>query len=304
MARASAKRGKRPRPNARARERATERVAAAQPQQKQQEPRKKKKVESYEDTLFFNRLRRRAKWVFVLLAVAFFIGFVAFGVGAGGTGIGDAIQDFFGAGSSAPSAEEAQEKVDENPNDPDALLELATALQSESRNLEAAEALERYVELRPDDVDVLGRLAGAYQTEAFKAERRADELFQRAFGESSLSTFIFTFPASSGFLGAVGEDPVATAISGDAGVEAQDAQEEARLLFEKQVPVYEKLTTLQPNEPTHWLGLGASAVAAGEDAKAIDALETFLERFPEHPAVPDIENQLEALRADDDVLTG
>ena len=39
--------------------------------------------------MFFPRLRRHAKWMFVLLAVFFAGGFVIFGVGAGGTGIGD-----------------------------------------------------------------------------------------------------------------------------------------------------------------------------------------------------------------------
>lgn len=301
MARASAKRGKRAQPNARAR-RAAERIAAAQPQQKQQEP-KKKKVESYEDTLFFNRLRRRAKWVFVLLAVAFFIGFVAFGVGAGGTGIGDAIQDFFGAGSSGPSIEEAQEKVAKNPNDADALFELATVLQTESRNEEATDALQRYVELRPTDLSALTQLAALYDIRANEADRRANELFQEAFGDS-LTNIVFTFPESSGFLGAVGEDPIVAAVSGEAGVEAQKVQEEQITLYEQQVPVFEKIAALRPDEPTIWLQLGTSAVAANQTEKAIDAFDTFLERFPDHPSVPDVENQLGALRADDDVVTG
>ena len=34
---------------------------------------------SVEDLMFFPKLRRRAKWVFLLLAIAFGVGFVAFG---------------------------------------------------------------------------------------------------------------------------------------------------------------------------------------------------------------------------------
>ena len=41
---------------------------------------------SIEDTMFFPRLRRHAKWMFVFLALVFGLGFVVFGVGAGGTG--------------------------------------------------------------------------------------------------------------------------------------------------------------------------------------------------------------------------
>ena len=37
----------------------------------------------YEDTLFFNRLRTHAKWVFVLLIIVFGGGFIFLGVGSG-----------------------------------------------------------------------------------------------------------------------------------------------------------------------------------------------------------------------------
>ena len=50
---------------------------------------KKSTAPSIEDTMFFPRLRRHAKWMFVFLAVALGGGFVLFGVGAGGTGVGD-----------------------------------------------------------------------------------------------------------------------------------------------------------------------------------------------------------------------
>ena len=40
----------------------------------------------FEDTLFFNRLRKQAKWVFVFLVVVFAVGFVLFGVGSSNLG--------------------------------------------------------------------------------------------------------------------------------------------------------------------------------------------------------------------------
>ena len=43
----------------------------------------------YEDTLFFNRLRTHAKWVFVLLIIVFAGSFVFLGVGSSGLGLGD-----------------------------------------------------------------------------------------------------------------------------------------------------------------------------------------------------------------------
>jgi len=38
--------------------------------------------------MFFPKLRRNAKWVFLFLALVFALGFVGFGVGAGGVGFG------------------------------------------------------------------------------------------------------------------------------------------------------------------------------------------------------------------------
>src|SRR5205809_1132558 len=46
-----------------------------------------------EQTMFFPRLRRQAKWVFVLLVFVFAGGFVFFGVGSGSTGLGDLLRN-------------------------------------------------------------------------------------------------------------------------------------------------------------------------------------------------------------------
>src|SRR3990170_2822975 len=107
-----------------------------------------------EDTMFFPRLRRHAKWMFLFLAVAFGLGFVGFGVGAGGIGVGDVFRGT-GGSSGVPSASDARKRIDENPKDAQAFRDLATALQTEEKTDEAIEALESYVSLRPKDVAAL-----------------------------------------------------------------------------------------------------------------------------------------------------
>src|ERR671933_1407707 len=117
MARASSKRRKRTRSNAR-----------------RSAPRRATTYSSAEDLMFFPRLRKRAKWIFALLALVFAIGFVAFGVGAGGSGIGDFLAQIFrGGSSSGPSVEDAQAKLKENPKDAAAQLELAKAYEQDGR---------------------------------------------------------------------------------------------------------------------------------------------------------------------------
>ena len=55
--------------------------------------------------MFFPRLRRQAKWVFVFLALVFAVGFVAFGVGSGSSGISDLLRgNFFGGGGTSTSS--------------------------------------------------------------------------------------------------------------------------------------------------------------------------------------------------------
>jgi hypothetical protein len=100
-----------------------------------------------EDTMFFPRLRRQAKWVFLFLALVFALGFVGFGVGAGGVGVGDIFRDASG-GSGVPSISEAEKRVSENPRDAAAFRDLATAHQSAGTD-DAIEALENFVALRP-----------------------------------------------------------------------------------------------------------------------------------------------------------
>src|SRR5919201_1781894 len=62
-------------------------------------------------TMFFPRLRRQAKWVFVFLAVVFAAGFVFFGVGSGSTGISDLLQgnfaNLFGGSSTSKDVSKA-----------------------------------------------------------------------------------------------------------------------------------------------------------------------------------------------------
>ena len=105
---------------------------------------KRSTAPSIEDTMFFPRLRRHAKWMFVFLAVALGGGFVLFGVGAGGTGVGDILRG--GGSSGVPSISSATKKTEKNPQDIQAWKDLSTALQTDGQTQEGdrrAEARRR-----------------------------------------------------------------------------------------------------------------------------------------------------------------
>ena len=81
--------------------------------------------------MFFPRLRRHAKWMFVLLALAFGLGFVVFGVGAGGVGVGDIFRGSGGTGAQSVSRRARRDRGP--PKDAEAWRDLATALRPRAR---------------------------------------------------------------------------------------------------------------------------------------------------------------------------
>src|SRR5437870_3496646 len=156
MARAAAKRTPRPKPKADAHRR----------------DRRPGGGGGVEQTLFFQRIRRQAKWVFVFLAFVFAGSFVIFGVGSGSTGIGDLLRGnfggVFGGGSSSgvPSITKAQKEVLKNPKSPKAYRDLAQAYEQKNQDIGAIGALESYVKLRPKDAGALRELAAEYDNRA------------------------------------------------------------------------------------------------------------------------------------------
>ena len=118
-----------------------------------------------EDTMFFPRLRRHTKWMFVLLALFFGVGFVAFGVGAGGTGIGNIFQNHQsgGGGESVKSALSATQK---RPNDSKAWSDLANVYRLKGEVDQTIAAQTRYTQLAPKDADGFRTLASDYFDQA------------------------------------------------------------------------------------------------------------------------------------------
>ena len=128
---------------------------------------KKRTQNSIEDTMFFPRLRRHSKWMFLFLALFFGLGFVLFGVGASGTGLGDLFRNHRG-GSSGNSVGSALKATQKNPRDPKGWQDLATAYETKGDIDLAVNAQTRYTDLAPKDLDGLNQLAGLYRTQAQK----------------------------------------------------------------------------------------------------------------------------------------
>jgi len=247
---------------------------------------------SIEDTMFFPRLRRHAKWMFVFLALVFGLGFVVFGVGAGGTGVGDIFRG--SSSSSAQSVSDARKETEERPKDVQAWRDYATALETEGQTAEAIVALNTALDLSPKDENALRELAGLHLTRATERQRDAQiEQVRAAFRAPSQGFPSLTSPSGQSIF----PDRIGTAVnsqaSGAISAALQDAQTEATLA----VDAYKRLVALQPQDPNVQLELAQAAQQVGDAATAIAAYERFLKLAPDDPSAAVVRQQLKQLRA-------
>jgi tetratricopeptide (TPR) repeat protein len=234
--------------------------------------------------MFFPRLRRHAKWMFLFLALAFALGFVGFGVGAGGIGVGDVFRDAAGGGG-VPSVDDAEQKVLDNPKDAQAFKDLATAHQTAGNTDEAIQALQDYVALKPKDTDALRELAALYLQQASEAQQRAQIYQVRSdyLAPGSIRDTIFQLGGSP-----LSPDPITNAVSTSYDQEISAAASEIQVASAQAVEQYRKIAELQPNDPTVQLELAQAAQSANDTATVIAAYEAFLKLAPNDPTAPEV----------------
>jgi cytochrome c-type biogenesis protein CcmH/NrfG len=243
--------------------------------------------------MFFPRLRRHAKWVFVFLALAFGLGFVGFGVGAGGVGIGDILKGS-GGGSGVPSISSSQKKIEKNPTDAQAYRDLATAYQAKGDADNAIQALSEYTNLKPKDVDALRELAGLYLNKASDAQQQAQIAQLRAAYLAPASAVLSTLTLGGKSFDV---DPVNEAVASEASQPTNEALSEAQSAAASAVDTYKKIAQAEPRNPTVQLELAQTAQSTSDVTTAIAAYKRFLKLAPNDPSVPDVKRILKQLGA-------
>ncbi|HET6683732.1 MAG TPA: tetratricopeptide repeat protein [Gaiella sp.] len=247
---------------------------------------------SIEDTMFFPRLRRHAKWMFVFLALVFGLGFVVFGVGAGGTGIGDIFRDQGGT-SSGQSVSDAQKEAAERPKDPQAWRDLSTAFQTEGDTAGAIEALNQAITLKPRSPDAYRELAGLHLTRASEYQQQ----LQQAQVTAAFRAPGAAFPSLTTKSGqATLTDPLDNAISTGATDDLSTLYQQASSEAAAAVTAYTRLAAMQPNDPNVQLELAQAAQQVGDSTTAIAAYQRFLKLSPDDPNASVVQAQLKQLR--------
>jgi tetratricopeptide (TPR) repeat protein len=235
-------------------------------------------ADSWEDQLFFARLRRHAKWMFVFLALVFGFGFVLFGIGAGGTGLGDVFRGTAG-GDDTPSVSEARKETEENPKNAAAWYDLSTALQTDGRTDEAIDALSRYVDLRPKDAEKLRELGGLYLAQG-RVKQQEAQLEQYRASYASGGAGVIVGPTSSDGQPLI-SDPITAALEARASGAVQAKLAEAQAAYGEAVKTYRELVVVVPKDPNVQLELAAAAESAGDQPTAVAAYTAFLKLAPD-----------------------
>jgi Flp pilus assembly protein TadD len=262
---------------------------------------KRPKQASWEDQLFFSRLRGHAKWMFAFLALVFAFSFIIFGVGSGSTGIGDVLQNFFsGITSTGSSLSSLQKATVKHPKEASAWRALATKLETDQKTDRAIGALEHYTKLAPKDEAGLEELAGLYGRRA----RDYETLYENYQTEDQPYAASGPFaPVSTTAIGKAYTDttalesPITSLVSTGLNKNATSAIEKLGTLEANAVTVYKRLIKLDPTNATNQFQLAQTAQVAGDNAVAVKAYKTFLKLAPNDALAATAKSDLKQLKA-------
>ena len=242
--------------------------------------------------LFFTKLRRRAKWIYVLLAALFAITFASLGVGSGQGGLDQLFQgiNLFGGGGNAVG--KAQSYIKAHPNDPKGFRNLATAFEAKGDGAAAATALQQYTSLKPKDAKAWTELAGLQSAQA----QQYLQQYQAAAQNQQLAA-----PGSSflpgGKLGeALGQNKAEEAVSQPLAAAVQEFQRQTQLAYSNAVSSYQRVTTLTPKDPNAWFQLGQAAQQSGDYALAAKGYKRYLALNPDSPSKAQLEQLIKELQ--------
>jgi tetratricopeptide (TPR) repeat protein len=253
--------------------------------------------------MFFPRLRNQAKWAFVFLILVFGGGFVFLGVGSGGLDLGQLLRDAFGnKGPSTGSLSDAQKRVNEHPRDAAARRKLADVLEKKGRIDEAISAWTQYTNLRPRDVGALRHLG---DLELGQAQRYLQKAQLAALAQQEAGAGSPFVPSPTGKFGqALGQDPIASAVSTKASAELQDASAKYQSAAAKAVTTYQKIVKVRPDDEQAFFSLAQAADTLQRTDVAIPAYKRLLEFDLDPSTKAQIRERIKTLRQSSQASSG
>lgn len=243
--------------------------------------------------MFFPRLRRQAKWMFVFLALVFAVGFVGFGVGSGGSGL-DALWSNLGGAPSGPSVKDAQEKIDDG--NLAAYKELSEAYRADGKVDEGILAGEEYIKARPKDFDFMRALASDYEG---KANRQRDEasIIQEELTASTGGTTFGISPTSK--LGqALGTGRIDQELTSAANQKLTELFSGLQSAYQRAAELYQRVATVNRDDVLLHMLLGNAAYQARQNPTALAAYDRVCKLAPDSLDCRQAKDQSRLIRAE------
>lgn len=244
--------------------------------------------------LFFSKLRRRAKFMYFLLAIIFAATFAFLGVGSGsGSGLDQLFNGLNIFGSSGSSVSKALKDVQKHPNDPAAFRKLATAYEAKSDTVNAISTLQQLTTIRPKDAKVWAELGGLQLQNAqqFASDYQAVATNQQLSAPSSA----FAYPSTSKLGKALGTNKVEQSAASVLNAQLQNLSQQANLGFQNAVASFQKVADLEPNNSNAQFQLAQAAQTAGSTTTAVAAYKKYLKLNPNSPSASQIEALIKQL---------
>ena len=244
--------------------------------------------------MFFPKLRRQAKWVFILLALSFAIGFVVFGVGSGGgAGLGDLLQGS-GGGSSGPSVGDAQGKIKKG--DLTAYKELADAYRQDGKLDQAIAAGEQYLKVRPKDYEYMKTVAGDYQGKASQLSDQATAIQNEVTSSTGGATFA---PPGNTRLGrALGNGgKIDQELTTAANQKLTQLYSGLQGSYARATQLYQRITAAQPNDVLLQLLLANAAYQSRNNPVARKAYRRVIKLAPDSVEAGQARQQLQFMKS-------
>jgi hypothetical protein len=234
--------------------------------------------------LFFERMRRKAKFVYFLLAILFAITFAFLGVGSGSSGLSDLFTNINIFHHSGTSVSSAQKEIQKHPGAAKGYRDLATAYEGKAETASAITALQQYIAINKKDAKALTELAGLQLSQAADYQNQYGNAYQIQQQVSPSTSFL---PA--GKLGrAIGTNPIEQAQSSIAGQNASNLGQRMSLSYSDAVSTYQQLAKLQPNNANVQFQLGNTAQTAAQitgsptfNLTAVAAYKAYLKLSPD-----------------------
>jgi tetratricopeptide (TPR) repeat protein len=243
--------------------------------------------------MFFPKLRRQAKWVFVLLALSFAVGFVVFGVGSGGgLGLGDILQGSSG-GSSGPSVGDAQGKIKKG--NLAAYKELADAYRQEGNLDQAIAAGEQYLKARPKDYEYMRTVAGDYEGQASRQRDEAAVIQDQV--TSSTGGTTFAPPGNSRLGRALQPGKIDSELTTAANQKLTELYSGLQRSYSRATQLYQRLGANSPDDVLLQLLLGNAALQSRNNPVALKAYRRVIKLAPDSAEAQQARQEIQYIKA-------